>query len=78
MKTIAEVFGPEVANELAKWAIDVLVYPPARIDTYSTRIPAERISDGRAILDDAGIDWRTLKSDGRSESRAAREKAGRS
>lgn len=56
--TVAEKFGPDAADQLARWAIDALVEPPDRIDTATTRIPASLVREGRAILDAAGLDWR--------------------
>lgn len=70
-RTIAAAFGPEVADRLAKWAIDALCEPPADIATYTTRVRADLVREGRDVLDDAGIDWRALKGDSRS-ARAAR------
>lgn len=68
MKTVTEAFGPDIANRLAMWAIDVACYPPADISTFSTRVRADLIREGRQILDAAGLDWRALKhADPRSE-----------
>lgn len=60
-RTVADAFGPEIADRLARWAIDALVEPPSTISTYATRLRASLIAEGRGILDDAGIDWRALK-----------------
>lgn len=65
MTTVAETYGDEIADRLARWAIDCIVYPPEKIDTYSTRVPATTIRDGREILDDMGFDWRAFKNDQR-------------
>jgi hypothetical protein len=65
-RTIAAAFGPEVADRLARWAIDALCEPPADIATYMTRIRADFVREGRALLEEAGIDWRALKGDARS------------
>lgn len=74
--TPTEAFGREAVEALALWAIDALVYPPERIDTFTTRIPAEEIRRGRRILEDqADIDWRKLKGDGRSQAAASRERS---
>lgn len=59
--SVADVWGADAADRLARWAIDVACEPPADIRTYATRIPADTIRKGRAILDDAGLDWRRLK-----------------
>lgn len=72
-RTVTDTFGREAADALAAWAIDVLVWPPADIRTFATTLPADEIRRGRELLTDAGIDWRKLKSDGRSAGRALRE-----
>ena len=72
-RTVAEALGRKAADELARWAIDALVEPPADIVTHSTRIPASEVRAGRAILERAGIDWRKLKADTRSAERARRD-----
>lgn len=72
-KTVASVYGNDAADQLARWAIDALVYPPAHIDrlTRETRLPRRMVEDGRKILDDAGVDWLALKNgDTRSQRRA--------
>jgi hypothetical protein len=60
-RTVAEAYGPDIANRLAMWAIDALFEPPTTITTFSTKMPAHVIERGRAILDEAGLDWRALK-----------------
>ena len=75
MTTATEAFGKDVVDALAMWAIDALCYPPVRIDTYTTRLPADEIRRGRAILESADIDWRAIKGgDVRSETAARRER----
>lgn len=70
---VADVWGVRAADELARWAIDAIVSPPARIDTATTRIPASMIARGRELLEAAGLDWRKLKGDDRSAQRVRRE-----
>ena len=60
-RTITTVFGQKTADELAAFAIDILCEPPVKMTTYTTKVPANTIRRGRAILEDAGIDWRALK-----------------
>lgn len=60
-RTITTVFGQKAADKLAAFAIDILCEPPADITTYSTRVPANVVREGRKILEDVGIDWRKLK-----------------
>jgi len=75
-KTVADAHGPEIADRLARWAIDALVEPPEKIATFTTRIPANRIESGRKILDDMGFDWRAFKREqhaGRSGKTARRQ-----
>lgn len=58
--TVAEAFGPEIADELARWAIDALCAVPEKLQRPSTQIPASLITTGREVLDRAGVDWRAL------------------
>lgn len=60
-RTIADVLGADVADELARWAIDALCEPPVRIETATTKIPTWLVEEGRAVLDRAGLDFRALK-----------------
>lgn len=63
-RTVADAFGKHIADELAKWAIDALVNGelPERRGTHShaAKIPWTVIEQGRALLEEAGIDWREL------------------
>lgn len=59
-KTAAEAFGPEIADELARWAIDALCMVPVSITTATTRLSARHVREGREILDRAGVDWPAL------------------
>jgi hypothetical protein len=68
-RTVAEAFGAGTADELARWAIDVLAGPdvPENKATYAqdAKVPWRDILVGRELLDAAGIDWRTLARDAR-------------
>lgn len=77
MKTVAEAWGEEAANDLAMWAIDALMEPPTEIATFATRMPAHVIRRGREILDRAGYDWRAHKRarDGDAAAHNARRKS---
>lgn len=59
-RTVADAYGPEIADRLALLAIDLLCGAPETISTAMTRVPAALVSEGREILDDAGVDWRLL------------------
>jgi hypothetical protein len=54
------IFSDVIVDRLARWAIDVSCDPPVEV-TRGAAISAERIAQGRQILEDAGIDWRNLK-----------------
>jgi hypothetical protein len=46
--TVADAYGDEIADRLARWAIDALVAPPEKIATGTTRISTSLVARGRA------------------------------
>ena len=60
---VRRVLSDQGTADLALWAIDALCEPPAEIRTGSTKIGAELVRRGRAILEreEVDIDWRTAK-----------------
>lgn len=72
---IAEVFGREAADKLARLAVDLLLSAPARIVTATTRVPAALIAEGREVLDDAKFDWRAFITEFDRQQREARHGA---
>jgi hypothetical protein len=60
-KTVAETWGVEIADQLARWAIDAILEPPTAITTGMTRLPRYMVEDGRKILDAARFDWKAFK-----------------
>jgi hypothetical protein len=75
--TVADAYGDEIADRLARWAIDALVAPPEKIATGTTRISTSLVARGREILDDSGWDWRGWKRENHAgtSSRAAARRA---
>ncbi len=69
-RTVAEVFGAEAADELARWAIDVLAGPALpeahAATTMDAKVSWREIDRGRRLLEGAGIDWRTLANNARN------------
>lgn len=68
-RTVAEVFGEQATDQLARWAIDVLAGPDVpeghSRTTMDAKVPWSEIERGRAVLEAAGIDWRKLHHDAR-------------
>lgn len=74
-RTVAEAFGPEIADRLARLAIDIACAAPSRDDsTHAARIPWSLIRETRAALEDADVDWKALT---KAEEARRREAAGR-
>jgi hypothetical protein len=78
-KTVADAFGPEVADELAKWAIDTLcsghVPETQNASAYAAKVPWSMVHEGRRLLEGAGIDWRALQAAGVERIAEAKQRA---
>jgi hypothetical protein len=74
-RTVAEAFGAEAADELARWAIDVLcngqVPEKQNAHAYAAKVPWTLVHEGRAVLERAGFDWRAAHARQREQYREA-------
>lgn len=69
---IQERIEDQAIADLTMLAIDLLIAPPEKGRAATAQVPWRMIDEGRAVLDAAGLDWRTTK----RERRAARKSKG--
>lgn len=67
-RSASQAFGREIADRLAALAIDIACDAPERLVAHDTKVQARLIQEARAVLEDAGVDWKKLV-----RSRIARE-----
>jgi hypothetical protein len=78
VRTVGETWGRKTEERLARWALDALLgdgAPPEDPQTYTTRMRSSLVNEGRAILDDAGFDWRAFHRDQRVKARERRRES---
>lgn len=78
-QTVAELFGPDVAEQLAMLAIDVGCSVAVKRTGYATsaRVPWSWIEQIREVMTAAGMDWQSLVAEREQRARrgARRRKA---